>query len=506
LRLGHLLFLLLVFSGIIPLLISSSLLIKASRDRLKTQETVALTHTAQGFANSLSVELAQRKDQLRRLGEGILAAPGFENLRTRLRETWVSEYLIAFAQEQSAIQAFRVFDQRSEGLRFERPLPDDVANAIDEALKEAVRTNTAIYRFVILPEGEQPGVVIAVPVLTDDGSDTLIVEVLVELSLRTSAGDSDDDDEVEEQCRIDDAGNLLWSPGNRPEIELALIDSELVQDFASLPYSFAREIDLPVGSKILPTLVRIVPVQETGWGVVAHKPADVAFREVQQMVFNTAVSSLLLVILALAFALVAARLFSLPIKRLVNASHEIAAGNFDRRVRTSGLVGELSELADDFNRMSAYVENYIEQLRRAAEANRELFISSIRAFAATIDAKDPYTRGHSERVANYSRAIAQYLGLPRDVQERVWIAAVLHDVGKIGVDDRILKKGGVLTPQEFEQMKLHPVIGTPTDSRANRSPSSPASSASPIPSTPSPPTGPIRRPTRSTTRCRPSRS
>ncbi|MCP4661354.1 MAG: HD domain-containing protein, partial [bacterium] len=46
-----------------------------------------------------------------------------------------------------------------------------------------------------------------------------------------------------------------------------------------------------------------------------------------------------------------------------------------------------------------------------------------------------------------------------DVQERVWIAAVLHDVGKIGVDDRILKKGGVLTPEEFEQMKLHPVVG-----------------------------------------------
>jgi HD-GYP domain-containing protein (c-di-GMP phosphodiesterase class II) len=62
-------------------------------------------------------------------------------------------------------------------------------------------------------------------------------------------------------------------------------------------------------------------------------------------------------------------------------------------------------------------------------------------------------------VAAYSRTIARYLGMPDEMVERVWISAVLHGVGKIGVEDRVLKKGGVLTPEEFEQMKLHPVIG-----------------------------------------------
>ena len=61
--------------------------------------------------------------------------------------------------------------------------------------------------------------------------------------------------------------------------------------------------------------------------------------------------------------------------------------------------------------------------------------------------------------ARYSRAIARYLGLPKDVQEKVWVSAVLHDIGKIGVRDEVLRKVGHLTEVEFDQMKQHPVIG-----------------------------------------------
>jgi putative nucleotidyltransferase with HDIG domain len=101
----------------------------------------------------------------------------------------------------------------------------------------------------------------------------------------------------------------------------------------------------------------------------------------------------------------------------------------------------------------------VQQLRQAAQANRELFIGSLRAFVAAVDAKDPYTRGHSERVASYSRTIGRYLQLPEEVQHKIWIGALLHDVGKIGVEDRILRKEGVLLPEEYEQMKLHTVMG-----------------------------------------------
>ncbi len=91
--------------------------------------------------------------------------------------------------------------------------------------------------------------------------------------------------------------------------------------------------------------------------------------------------------------------------------------------------------------MSGYVENYVDKLREAAQKNRELFISSIRAFAAAIDAKDPYTRGHSERVAELSKAIARHLGQSDDFQQKLWIGALLHDVGKIGIEDARAAQG-----------------------------------------------------------------
>jgi putative nucleotidyltransferase with HDIG domain len=79
--------------------------------------------------------------------------------------------------------------------------------------------------------------------------------------------------------------------------------------------------------------------------------------------------------------------------------------------------------------------------------------------AAAIDEKDPYTRGHSGRVAKYSTIIAQELGLSDQELDTLRISALLHDVGKIGVEDRVLKKPGALTPEEFTLMKQHTVKG-----------------------------------------------
>jgi len=109
--------------------------------------------------------------------------------------------------------------------------------------------------------------------------------------------------------------------------------------------------------------------------------------------------------------------------------------------------------------MASDIEEYIERLKEAAEENRELFIGSIRMLAAAIDEKDPYTRGHSGRVAKYSTMIAQELKLSPEDLDKLRISALLHDVGKIGVDDRVLKKPGSLTPEEFDVMKTHTTKG-----------------------------------------------
>ena len=79
--------------------------------------------------------------------------------------------------------------------------------------------------------------------------------------------------------------------------------------------------------------------------------------------------------------------------------------------------------------------------------------------AATIDAKDPYTNGHSSRVSMYAREIAKRAGYDEAFQQNVYFVALLHDIGKIGIPDRILEKPGRLTDEEYEVIKLHTTIG-----------------------------------------------
>jgi putative nucleotidyltransferase with HDIG domain len=92
------------------------------------------------------------------------------------------------------------------------------------------------------------------------------------------------------------------------------------------------------------------------------------------------------------------------------------------------------------------------------QANRT-FLEVIEALVATIDAVDPYTRGHSKRVSDYSVAIAEELGYHGDVLMDIRIGSLLHDIGKLGVRDSILTKPGNLTDEEYEEMKKHPAIG-----------------------------------------------
>lgn len=99
------------------------------------------------------------------------------------------------------------------------------------------------------------------------------------------------------------------------------------------------------------------------------------------------------------------------------------------------------------------------QTCRLFEDQRRMFIGTIRAMTAAIDAKDRYTRGHSERVAWLSAALARALGVPEEEVKRIHIAGLVHDVGKIGVPEAVLCKPGRLTDDEFAWIKKHPEIG-----------------------------------------------
>jgi putative nucleotidyltransferase with HDIG domain len=199
---------------------------------------------------------------------------------------------------------------------------------------------------------------------------------------------------------------------------------------------------------------------ELNWAVVAQRSLDQARADAGVDELNRQALAFVTVVV---FAAVLVGYFfavgiSEPIRGLAASTRAISRGEFHQRSPVRGAL-EISQLAENFNKMAGDIEEYIEKLKEAAEENRELFIGSIRMLAAAIDEKDPYTRGHSGRVAKYSQIIGRELGLPADDLDKLRIAALLHDVGKIGVDDRVLKKPGSLTPEEFELMKQHTVKG-----------------------------------------------
>jgi len=111
------------------------------------------------------------------------------------------------------------------------------------------------------------------------------------------------------------------------------------------------------------------------------------------------------------------------------------------------------------------LQQRVEEIKEQAVREHRIFMHTAIALAAAIDARDPYTHGHTERVTNYCIAIAKELdGVPemsnyKNFRETLQIAALLHDVGKIGTPDYILSKNGRLTPEEFEEIKKHSIVG-----------------------------------------------
>ena len=111
------------------------------------------------------------------------------------------------------------------------------------------------------------------------------------------------------------------------------------------------------------------------------------------------------------------------------------------------------------------LQQKIDEIKELYVREHRIFIHTSIAMAAAIDARDPYTHGHTERVTTYCLAIARELeGIPeitvyKNFRETLQISALLHDIGKIGVPDHILNKHGKLAPEEFEEIKKHSIIG-----------------------------------------------
>ena len=161
-----------------------------------------------------------------------------------------------------------------------------------------------------------------------------------------------------------------------------------------------------------------------------------------------------------------------PIDRL---SGEIAmmtaARDLRRPLHPTGTSRELDALAGAFNEL-------IQGLTTAEADTRAAYLGAIRALAATLDARDPYTAGHSERVSALSVLIGRQMGLDAAELDVLRLGALLHDIGKIGLSDAILRKPGPLTAEEYDQLKRHPGQGRGSSARSLPRASHPIASAS----------------------------
>jgi putative nucleotidyltransferase with HDIG domain len=148
-----------------------------------------------------------------------------------------------------------------------------------------------------------------------------------------------------------------------------------------------------------------------------------------------------------------ARTLTDPIKRVAgDIATMTAARDFGRTLEIAGTSRELDALATAFNELMG-------GLTTAEAETQSAYLGAIRALAAALDARDPYTAGHSERVSALSVLIARQLQLTEAEVDIIRLGALLHDIGKIGVADHILRKPGPLSADEFEQIRRHPGLG-----------------------------------------------
>jgi HD-GYP domain-containing protein (c-di-GMP phosphodiesterase class II) len=349
---------------------------------------------------------------------------------------------------------------------------EEVDQRISDVLARMSTRGVIISRPQIIRSGQEMGLTIAAPVMNGDQIVAAVVAVVsfqevfkvVQQSSTKSARELLDAG-LPVVFVVDQNGRAVAHPDAAVAFsERPMTDLKVVQDWLetgaqvqSALAPFTLEHDGRV-SRMLGSYATVELDHNSLLGVIAIQDEGAAMTSVRDMRNQTLFISLLAAAFALLIGFYFAEKLTRPVRELAAGAHRIAAGDFSQRVKVLGRT-ELGELGLSFNLMTDQVERFISDLQRSADENRELFLGTVKALAAAIDGKDPYTRGHSERVSRFAVATAQGLGLPAEEIEQIRVSALLHDVGKIGIDDRVLKKPSALTDEEFEIMKTHPQKG-----------------------------------------------
>ncbi len=352
---------------------------------------------------------------------------------------------------------------------------EEVDARVSEVLARMNGRGVVVSRPQIIRSGPEMALTIAVPVLGGPNNQDVVAAVVAIISFQ-EVFDAVQQPTSKSERELLDAGLpvvFVVDQNGRavahPEASVAfsekpMTDLKVVQDWqesgaqvqsALAPFSAVRDgrtVDM-LGSYATAELDK-----NSRLGVIAIQDEAAALASVADMRWQVLWISLIAALLTILIGLFFANKLTHPVRELAGGAHRIASGDFSKRIEITSRT-ELGDLGNSFNMMTDQIERFISDLQRSAEENRQLFIGTVKGLAAAIDGKDPYTRGHSERVSRFSMAIAQRLGLSDDEIEKIRISALLHDVGKIAIDDNILKKPSALTDDEYEIMKKHPQKG-----------------------------------------------
>jgi putative nucleotidyltransferase with HDIG domain len=430
----------------------------------QTELTRALSQEVQFFETNLTQQLISQRQilDLTGLSENV-QDPVAEPKVTRLLENFVESnrntfiYLTAVGRDGKGTSA-------SQG-NFRAEQDPFVAKSLQRAFVSCMQSTKFRSDPLALAPDNRPAFVIAVPLkdIRDNFTGMLAAVVSLDPILHRLQDSSVRGRTV---FVVDHYGHIVAHPDTKnfvPGEDLS-DKSTLVAKIKSLPKELRNTETLRFPEKDKNRPIEMVGTYSTfpevNWAIVAQRSLNEARADAGVTELNRQALAFvsIVVLVAVLFGYFFAVGISEPIRGLAASTRAISRGEFHQRTPVRG-AAEISELAENFNLMASDIEEYIERLKEAAEENRELFIGSIRMLSAAIDEKDPYTRGHSGRVAKYSTLIAQEMRLSADELDKLKIAALLHDVGKIGVDDRVLKKPGSLTPEEFDIMKTHTTRG-----------------------------------------------
>lgn len=470
-RLLYVVLAVLLLVGLLPLTLAGTLLSSRTAEELRAIEGRYQAQLVRDKARQIELYGQRYRDVVSGVARAFEIAGGIRSLSdagydARLQRTLQDDpNLIALAICPVKGEAHRAF--QSDLIK-----RDELDHRIGDVLARMSGRGVLISRPQIIRSGQEMGLTIAAPVMNGDEIVAAVVAVVsfqevfkaVQQSSAKSARELLDAG-LPVVFVVDQNGRAVAHPDASIAFsERPMTDLKVVQDWletgaqvqsALAPFTLDRD---GRSTPMLGSYATVELDQNTLLGVIAIQDEAAALVSVSEMRTQTLLISLLAATLALLIGFYFAEKLTRPVRELAAGAQRIAAGDFSQRVKVLGRT-ELGELGASFNQMTDRIESFVGDLQRSAEENRELFLGTVKALAAAIDGKDPYTRGHSERVSRFSVAVAQGLDLPENEIEQIRISALLHDVGKISIDDRVLKKPAALTDEEFEIMKTHPQKG-----------------------------------------------